>query len=90
MGFKFLSNIPDEPLTFGEMQLTYNVQEEFPQVQYFRDPRNPNDVSDAEWNLILEHERKRLVEAMFINNNIVHTIVSQDENGFTLRTEIFL
>lgn len=50
--------------------------------------RNRDTISDDEWNSIIQQQRSRLIEHMWQEGMILHTIVSQDENGFTLRTEI--
>ena len=84
MGFKFLEqNIPDQP-------------EESP-LPVLRDPsivlrlnRSRDTISDQEWNSILEHQRRRLIQFMWDQNMISHTIIFQDEYGFSLRTEILL
>jgi uncharacterized tellurite resistance protein B-like protein len=40
------------------------------------------------WEHLIEEQRKKLIEDMWEQGMISHTIISQDENGFTLRTEI--
>lgn len=50
--------------------------------------RNRDTISDQEWNSIIERQRRQLIEHMWQEGMVLHTIISQDENGFTLRTEI--
>lgn len=52
--------------------------------------RNRNDVPDGLFADICKAQRMQLIELMFQDGLVTHTIVSQDENGFTLRTEINL
>jgi hypothetical protein len=50
--------------------------------------RNRDNISDEEYAHLLIQQRRNLMDLMWERGNIMHTIVSQDENGFTLRTEI--
>lgn len=50
--------------------------------------RNRGTISDNEWNSIIEHQRRQLIDYMWQQGMIMHTIVSEDEYGFTLRTEL--
>lgn len=83
MGFKFFDNTPDEP-DFGENY----VPEPIDNTVYLRLERNRDTISDEEWYDILRQEREVLIERMWVQGRISHTIISQDENGLTLRTEI--
>lgn len=102
MGFKFLNTeqIPDVPdhITqerFNELvgyQLTLNTHnplsvDDRPAV-FLNLNRRREDIPELEWNYILERQRRSLIEFMWNRGNISHTIISQDESGFTLRTEI--
>jgi hypothetical protein len=53
-------------------------------------PRNRNEISDELFADISKAQRVQLIEKMWEDGLITHTIVSQDDNGFTLRTEINL
>jgi len=102
MGFKFLNTeqIPEQPehITqerFNELvghQLTMNIHntlttDDRPAV-FLNLNRNRNTINELEWNYILQRQRNSLIEYMWRQGYILHTIVSQDENGLTLRTEI--
>lgn len=50
--------------------------------------RRRDDISDIEWEYMMMAQRRRLIDHMFEQGMIMHTITSQDENGFSLRTEI--
>lgn len=50
--------------------------------------RNRDTISDEEYTHLLREQRRLLIERMWESGNIMHTIISEDENGFTLRTEI--
>jgi hypothetical protein len=52
--------------------------------------RNRNDISDEAFDDICKAQRVQLIERMFEYLFVTHTIVSQDENGFTIRTELNL
>ena len=85
MGFKFFDNTPDEP-DFGENY----VPEPIDNTVYLRLERNRDTISDEEWNSILERQRRILMVQMWGQGQISHTIISQDENGLTLRTELIV
>lgn len=81
--FKFLDqNIPDEP---EETQLPMVIRD--PSV-VFRLNRHRDTISDQEWDSILEHQRRTLMKFMWEQGMIMQTIIYQDENGFSLRTEL--
>lgn len=50
--------------------------------------RNRGTIPDNEWNSIIEHQRRQLIDYMWQEGMIMHTIISEDEYGFTLRTEL--
>lgn len=50
--------------------------------------RNRDTFSDEEWSYLIKEQRRRLIEHMWSQGHIMHTIISQDENGLTLRTEL--
>ena len=103
MGFKFLkNNIPNEPETvegtydrFHELvnhQLNISMQHPLshqnrPAV-FLNLSRNRDTISEQEWNSIIQQQRVQLMEYMWDQDMVIHTIVSQDEYGFTLRTEL--
>ena len=101
MGFKFLNqNIPEQPeyITqerFNELvghQLTMNVNNPLsthnrPAV-FLNLNMDRDSIPEQEWNHIIERQRRSLIEYMWQQGMIMHTIISQDQNGFTLRTEI--
>lgn len=49
---------------------------------------NRNEVSDEQMTALLRQQRTVLIEQMWEQGMIVQTIVSQDEFGFTLRSEL--
>jgi len=50
--------------------------------------RNRDTISEQEWNSIIQRQRSQLIEHMWQQGMVIHTIISEDQNGFTLRTEI--
>jgi hypothetical protein len=52
--------------------------------------RNRDTISDEEWNSIITRQRHVLIDYMWTQGMVTTEIISQDENGFTLRTEINL
>ena len=50
--------------------------------------RNRDTISDEEWLHLLRQQRVLLIERMWEEGMIRHEVISQDEYGFTLRTEI--
>lgn len=90
---------------YDMLQRTHFPEGEIPQTETLRryDPelhgmpgvftsilRNRSDISDASFADICKEQRLQLIEQMWEDHMVTHTIVSQDENGFTLRTEINL
>ena len=101
MGFKFFeNNIPNEPdhITeegFNDLvnhQLTLNTQNTLSidnrSAVFLHLSRNRDNINELEWNHILQKQRKSLIENLWRQGYITHTIISQHENGLTLRTEI--
>lgn len=97
MGFKFLSkNIPDEPETvegaydrFNQLvnnQLSLSVDNR-PAV-FLNINRHRDTISNEEWLHLLRQQRVQLMEYMWDSGIVMNTIISQDEYGFTLRTEL--
>lgn len=101
MGFKFLKdNIPDQPehITqerFNELvgyQLNMNIQtplsvDNRPAV-FLNLNRERDSIPQQEWEHILKRQRESLIQYMWQQGMITQTIISQDEYGLTLRTEI--
>jgi hypothetical protein len=85
MGFKFLNTneIPDQPEPDYLRLTTDNRPAVFLNLM-----RNRNDIDESEWTQMLRRQRINLIEYMWEQGMISHTIISQDEHGFTLRTEI--
>ena len=52
--------------------------------------RNRDTISDEEWNSIITRQRHVLIDYMWTQGMVTTEIISQDENGFTIRTEINL
>lgn len=50
--------------------------------------RDRDTISEQEWNNIIQRQRTILIEHMFQQGMVIHTVISQDENGLTLRTEL--
>jgi hypothetical protein len=85
MSFKFLTeDTPNEPEYLEENY----VPEPMNNSVYLRLERNRDTITEGEWNSILERQRTILMEHMWTQGQISHTIISQDENGLSLRTEI--
>jgi len=83
------------PLADGELPQTetlrrYDPDGTAPPAVFVSILRNRNTIDDNEFNFILEQQRRNLMEHMWETGMIVQTIVSQDIDGFTLRTEINL
>jgi hypothetical protein len=55
---------------------------------YLRLERNRDTISQQEWTHLLRQQRQLLIERMWEQDMIRHTVISQDDNGFTLRTEV--
>ena len=55
---------------------------------FLRLERNRDTISENEWNYMIQLERRKLIEYMWEQGMIMQTIISEDENGFSLRTEI--
>jgi hypothetical protein len=101
MGFKFLKSkeVPDQPDHITQERFNELVQHQL-QPEYLRLTtdnrpavflnlmRNRNDIDETEWTQILRRQRIDLIEYMWEQGMVSHTIISQDEFGFTLRTEI--
>ena len=102
MGFKFLNKdqVPDQPQMVegayerfhelinhqlnNELRLTTDNR---PAV-FLQLNRGRDTFSDEEWSYLIKEQRRRLIEHMWEQGLIIQTIVSQDEYGFTLRSEI--
>ncbi len=65
-----------------------DVEGELPPAVFTNILRPRDSISDELWMNITRGQRMRLIELMWHQGMIMHTIVSQDDNGFTLRTEI--
>ncbi len=104
MGFKFLKTeeIPDQPDHITQERFNELVEHQLqqPQPDYLRLTtdnrpavflnmmRNRNDIDEGLWTQMLRRQRVDLIEYMWEQGMVSHTIISQDEFGFTLRTEI--
>lgn len=55
---------------------------------FLQSNRGRDTFSDEEWSYLIKEQRRRLIEHMWEQGLIIQTIVSQDEYGFTLRSEI--
>jgi hypothetical protein len=99
MGFKFLSKDPDQPdyITqerFNEL-VEYNLQNDIRPVitevvSHYRTTRPINEIGQYEVLHIQKQQRYQLMDKLFEEGFISHQIISQDENGFTIRTEVRL
>ena len=94
MGFKFLKQqeAPAEPEHITQERFRQLVEHQLsvdnrPAV-FLHLNRNRNTIDDNEWNYILLQQRRNLIDYMWENGMIVQTIISQDIDGFSLRTEI--
>lgn len=94
MGFKFLNTneVPDVPDHITMDEFNQLVQQQLttqnrPSV-FLNLNRNRNTIDENEWTYLLRQQRVNLIEFMWEQGMIVQTIVSQDIEGFTLRTEI--
>lgn len=101
MGFKFLKQQqpPDEPAHITQERFRQLIEHQLhntinplsvdnrPAV-FLQLNRNRNTIDDNEWNFILQQQRRNLIDYMWEQGMVVQTIVSQDIDGFSLRTEI--
>jgi hypothetical protein len=101
MGFKFLNkNIPEQPdyitqerfneLVGHQLVMTTNNPlsiDNRPAV-FLNLNRERDSIPQQEWEHIIARQRQSLIEHMWREGMIMHTIISQDQYGFTLRTEI--
>jgi hypothetical protein len=102
MGFKFLNTeqIPEQPeyITeerFNELvgyQLNMDVHNPLstdnrPAV-FLTLTTTRDGIPQQEWEHILERQRQSLIQYMWQQGMITQTVISQDEYGLTLRTEI--
>lgn len=81
------------PLAEGEILQTetlrrHDPEQNSPPAVFTSVLRNRDTISDEEYTHILRQQRRYLIESMWETGQVMHTIVSQDDNGFTLRTEI--
>jgi hypothetical protein len=93
MGFKFLeNNIPNEPEYITQERFNELVNHQLtiqnrPAV-FLNLNRNRNTIDENEWNYLLQQQRRNLMDHMWEQGMIIQTIVSQDIDGFSVRTEI--
>ena len=83
------------PLAEGEILQTETLRRHDPELHnrpavFTSILRNRDAISDQEYTHLLRQQRVQLIESMWESGQVMHTIVSQDDNGFTLRTEINL
>jgi hypothetical protein len=106
MGFKFFNNEETQDERFERMLQLHFPSEFLPDPQalttrydpelhgmpglFISFPTNRNEMNDRLYEDICKAQRVLLIERMFDNGLVTQTIVSQDDNGFTLRTEINL
>lgn len=93
MGFKFFNKQRQVTLTTRErfndlVEYENRLTTDNRPAVFHNFDRNRGEISDREFEILIMNERRKLIEYMFREGMIIHTIVSQDENGFTLRTEI--
>ncbi len=103
MGFKFFQHEKDEFERMLEIYFPGGAPEglddDFPGLPEYeplpvstsvilRVPRNRDDISDEIFGDLCKAQRLQLIEKMWLQRQVTQTIISQDENGFTLRTEI--
>lgn len=93
MGFKFFRR-DQAPQTVErtyhrfEEQIAQQLTTDNRPAVFLRLERRRNDVSNREYEIVTMNERRKLIEHMYREGMIMHSIVSQDEDGFTIRTEI--
>lgn len=102
MGFKFLNKeqVPDQPehIIQDRFNELVGVQNHINMVSiptvfdrpsvYININRNRNDISEEEMTHILRQQRRMLIERMWEQRMVTSEIVSLDENGFSIRTEL--
>lgn len=97
MGFKFLGqNIPEQPETVeGAYERLHNLVDNQLRLSVDNRPavflnlnRHRDTISNEEWLHLLRQQRIQLMEYMWDSGMVMNTIISQDEYGFTLRTEL--
>ena len=57
-------------------------------VLILRVERSRSSIGEPEWRHLLEVQRTRLVTGLWLTDRVRHEIIYQDENSFTLRTEL--
>ncbi len=92
MGFKFLNTeeVPYEPIGVQENYINTLPHESGVPTVFTRINRNRNDLSDREFEVFLTSERHKLFYRLWNNQHISHTVIYEDDNSFTVRTEINL
>jgi len=81
---------PEGEIPQSETLPRYDPDGTLPPAVFTTILRNRDAISDEEYTHLLREQRRLLIERMWETGQVMHTIVSQDENGFTLRTEISL
>ena len=97
MNFKFLTNKKDKFNQLVDFQvnippvprvpLDIPIDTDEPLYRTFRTNILRGEYTEEQFNNLLLEERNRFMRDMWNVGFIRHEIISQDENGFTLRTE---
>ena len=90
MGFRFFQKDEDafERIFDEAERLEAELERQRATTLFLNVPRNRNEIDDELYADICKAQRVQLIEKMWEDGLVTQTIVSQDENGFTLRTEI--
>ena len=90
MGFRFFQKDEDafERIFDEAERLEAELERQRATTLFLNVPRNRNEIDNELFADICKAQRVQLIERMFEDALVTQTIVSQDENGFTLRTEI--
>lgn len=87
MGFKFLTSEEDQ---YGINYVPEPNQEIHTLILYHRSEVNLDTLGEIEYDNLLRRERIKMIESFWMDGRISQEIIYQDNNGFTLRTEIII
>ena len=87
MGFKFLTSEQDQ---YGINYVPEPNEEIHTSILYYRSEVNLDTLGEIEYDNLLRRERIKMIESFWMDGRISQEIISQDNNGFTLRTEIII
>lgn len=87
MAFKFLTSEQDQ---YGINYVPEPIEEIHTSIIYHRSEVNLDTLGEIEYDNLLRRERIKMIESFWMDGRISQEIIYQDNNGFTLRTEIII